>query len=80
MTAAIRLSPGCPLGFPVARLLPHFLAGTLARPGEDLECRQGESPGREAVGATRSPAGTRTWKRPCTDAYRDRITHSGRSD
>lgn len=98
-------APGCAdygssLGFPVARLLPYFLVGTLGRPAEDLaedntlcrrlrfeyrtgrdsypwhplvECRPGEWPGREALGATRS--------RPCTDdAYRDRITHSGRPD
>lgn len=45
-----------------------------------VACRPGEWPGREALGATQSPAGTRTWKRPCTDTYRDRITHSGRSD
>ena len=112
MTAAVRLFPGCPdyvfsLGFPVARLLPHFLVGILARAAEDLaedntfcrrlrfeyktgrdsypwhplvECRPGEWPGREALGATRSPARTRTWKRPCSDACRDPITHSGRSD
>lgn len=40
MTAAVRLPRECPLGFPIARLLPHFLVGTLARPAE------------EAVGAT----------------------------
>ena len=85
MTAAVRLFPGghdngFSLGFAVARLLPHFLVGTLARPAEDLAaddtfCRPLSFEywsRREALGATRS--------RPCTDVYRDPITHSGRSD